>query len=171
MFVDNLNPPEIGPDPLLTPLARMSAGGLFVRSRPEMCDDRTWYRSSFVQELRRAAGIDHCLLGGCRLGDVMPAFTLNRPWGERAFDARDRRIMEIVFAAAVPYMFTPRGLPPRLARVLEHLCRGASEKQIAGELGLSTHTVHGYVRELHGRFGVRSRGELIAKALSTREHI
>ena len=44
------------------------------------------------------------------------------------------------------------------------LRHGASEKQIALQLELSRHTVHNYVKALHQRFGVSSRGELLAKA-------
>jgi DNA-binding CsgD family transcriptional regulator len=55
-------------------------------------------------------------------------------------------------------------LPPRLAQTLEALLEGASEKQIALKLELSQHTVHNYVKALHQRFDVSSRGELLAKA-------
>ncbi|WP_428936940.1 helix-turn-helix transcriptional regulator [Fontivita pretiosa] len=55
-------------------------------------------------------------------------------------------------------------LPPRLAQTLEALLEGASEKQIAIKLDLSQHTVHNYVKALHQRFEVSSRGELLAKA-------
>ncbi|HTO96771.1 MAG TPA: LuxR C-terminal-related transcriptional regulator, partial [Myxococcales bacterium] len=40
--------------------------------------------------------------------------------------------------------------------------RGRSEKQVAAQLGLSLHTVHDYVKGLHRRLGVQSRGELLA---------
>jgi DNA-binding CsgD family transcriptional regulator len=36
-------------------------------------------------------------------------------------------------------------------------------KQIAGKLDLSRHTIHNYVKALHQRFGVSSRGELLAR--------
>ena len=55
-------------------------------------------------------------------------------------------------------------LPPRLGQTLEHLCAGASEKEIARALALSPHTVHNYVKALHKRFDIASRGELLAKA-------
>jgi DNA-binding CsgD family transcriptional regulator len=55
-------------------------------------------------------------------------------------------------------------LPPRLTQTLAALLDGASEKQIAAQLELSRHTVHNYVKALHQRFGVSSRGELLAKA-------
>jgi DNA-binding NarL/FixJ family response regulator len=55
-------------------------------------------------------------------------------------------------------------LPPRLAQTLAELQAGASEKQVSLKLGISRHTVHNYVKALHRRLGVSSRGELLAKA-------
>jgi DNA-binding NarL/FixJ family response regulator len=54
-------------------------------------------------------------------------------------------------------------LPRRLEQVMAGLKRGLSEKEVASELGISKHTVHDYVKELHRRFGVTSRFELIQK--------
>jgi DNA-binding CsgD family transcriptional regulator len=54
-------------------------------------------------------------------------------------------------------------LPPRLQQTLTELLAGSSEKQIALKLELSRHTIHNYVKALHQRFGVSSRGELLAK--------
>lgn len=55
-------------------------------------------------------------------------------------------------------------LPPRLAQTLAALLEGMSEKQIAMKLELSQHTIHNYVKALHQRFEVSSRGELLSKA-------
>jgi hypothetical protein len=55
-------------------------------------------------------------------------------------------------------------LPPRLTQTLAALLEGMSEKQIAMKLQLSQHTIHNYVKALHQRFEVSSRGELLAKA-------
>lgn len=55
-------------------------------------------------------------------------------------------------------------LPPRLQQTLDELLVGSSEKQIASKLELSRHTIHNYVKALHQRFEVSSRGELLAKA-------
>ena len=56
-------------------------------------------------------------------------------------------------------------LSPRQEQTLKHLLDGASEKQVARKLGLSQHTVHGYVKALYRRYGVSSRAELLAKHL------
>jgi DNA-binding CsgD family transcriptional regulator len=60
-------------------------------------------------------------------------------------------------------------LPPRLHQTLSELAEGASEKQIALKLGLSQHTVHNYVKALHQRLGVSSRGELLARISQARQ--
>ena len=54
------------------------------------------------------------------------------------------------------------GLPPRLRQTLQRLLAGDSEKQIAGRLGVSPHTVHVYVKGLYRHYGASSRGELLA---------
>lgn len=60
-------------------------------------------------------------------------------------------------------------LPPRLKETLDALVTGFSEKQIASKLKLSPHTIHNYVKALHQRFKVSSRGELLARVNSERE--
>jgi DNA-binding NarL/FixJ family response regulator len=55
-------------------------------------------------------------------------------------------------------------LTPRAVQTLILLRRGHSEKQVAKELGISPNTVHAYVKELHRKLQVSSRGELLAKA-------
>ncbi|MGF1634462.1 MAG: response regulator transcription factor [Phycisphaerae bacterium] len=59
-------------------------------------------------------------------------------------------------------------LPPRLSQTLDGLLEGLSEKEIAYRLELSQHTVHNYVKALHQRYEVSSRGELLAKAAEAR---
>jgi DNA-binding NarL/FixJ family response regulator len=54
-------------------------------------------------------------------------------------------------------------LTPRTREILSCLLGGDSEKQIAGKLGISAHTVHTYVKQLHKTLGVNSRGELLAR--------
>jgi DNA-binding NarL/FixJ family response regulator len=48
--------------------------------------------------------------------------------------------------------------------VLELLLLGLVEKQIALQLGISRHTVHGHVRELYGRLGLHDRTSLVLLA-------
>jgi DNA-binding NarL/FixJ family response regulator len=53
-------------------------------------------------------------------------------------------------------------LSPRLDQTLQLLLDGQSEKEVANVLGLSTHTVHVYVKQLRRHFQVRTRAELMA---------
>lgn len=75
--------------------------------------------------------------------------------------------------ANTPFVSSPRqtialsaALPPRLRQTLDRLLAGDSEKQIAVQLHISPHTVHSYVKTLHKRFKVASRGELLARFVS-----
>ena len=62
-----------------------------------------------------------------------------------------------------PMPIHDRDLSPRERETLQSLLAGDSEKQAAMKLGLSQHTVHVYVKKLYRKFGVCSRGELLAK--------
>jgi DNA-binding CsgD family transcriptional regulator len=98
---------------------------------------------------------------------------IHRGGGVATFTASDHRLLrllhvelgrfwrkDILRATSDP----TRSLAPRLKQTLELLVDGNSEKQIAFQLKISPHTVHNYVKALHQRFNVSSRGELIAAA-------
>jgi DNA-binding NarL/FixJ family response regulator len=53
-------------------------------------------------------------------------------------------------------------LPPHLQRVMDLLHSGLNQSRIAAALGLSPHTVRGYVRDIYRRFGVNGRLQLIS---------
>jgi DNA-binding CsgD family transcriptional regulator len=53
----------------------------------------------------------------------------------------------------------------RQRETVVHLLAGKSEKEIAKEMGVSLHTIHGYVKEIHKKLGVNSRAELMARFL------
>jgi DNA-binding CsgD family transcriptional regulator len=55
-----------------------------------------------------------------------------------------------------------RRLPPRALQTLTGLLEGLSEKQLAGRLAISKHTVHSYVTRLYSIYEVNSRCELLA---------
>lgn len=54
-------------------------------------------------------------------------------------------------------------LTPRQREVASRLAKGMSEKEIAFDLGVSTHTAHDHVKAIHRVLGVRSRGELLVR--------
>lgn len=166
VFLAYLQAQSDPPDPTLARLAAIP-DETYARARHELLDDRAWYRSPHVQEHRKAAGVNHFVLAAWRRGDRAQALTVHRPWGERAFSERERTPLGIVHRHAAPLLASPVEVSPRQREVLAALCRGLAEKEIAGELGMSVHTVHGHVKELHRRFGARSRGELLARALGS----
>jgi len=65
-----------------------------------------------------------------------------------------------------PHLEVAPALSPRERDVLDVLLRGHSEKHAADQLGLSSHTVHQYVKRLFRAFGVSSRAELMAGFIS-----
>ncbi len=58
-----------------------------------------------------------------------------------------------------------RWISEREREVLDLLVLGLSVRQIAEELGRSTHTVHDHVKSLHKKLNANSRGELVSRAL------
>jgi DNA-binding CsgD family transcriptional regulator len=97
---------------------------------------------------------------------------LHRAYGDQPFTSVDHRLVRLFHVElgrlwrkdALRRAKDPdTALPPRLQQTLAELLAGSSEKQIALKLELSRHTIHNYVKALHQRFGVSSRGELLAK--------
>lgn len=98
------------------------------------------------------------------------ALLRRRPAG-RGFSPRDRSVLDLlhselawVYRPDLPSL-SPDGLPlsPRQRQTLQLLLAGNSEKEIAGQMGLSQNTVHHYVKAIHRHFGVSSRSELLAR--------
>jgi DNA-binding CsgD family transcriptional regulator len=102
---------------------------------------------------------------------------LHRAFGDQPFSPSEHKLVRL-FHVELGRLWTAdelhkardpkRELPPRLSQTLDQLVRGASEKQIALALHLSPHTIHNYAKALHARFGVSSRGELLAKVSQAR---
>jgi DNA-binding CsgD family transcriptional regulator len=98
---------------------------------------------------------------------------LHRASGDKPFSRAEHRLVRLFHIElgrlwrrdAIHHAKDPTSdLPPRLAQTLAALLDGLSEKQIALKLELSQHTIHNYVKALHQRFEVSSRGELLSKA-------
>jgi len=171
IFNEYLSRGDLSPDPM-TPPIMSRFGRTFVVTRQQVVDDSTWYGSPYFNDLRRAMRVDHTLVSLTATPDGRYVHTIGlaRPLGDAPFTGRERallRVMQNEFAEVwrTPPLRrgpVPAALPPYLHRVLEGLSRGLSEKQVAAALGLSRHSVHAYAKELHRRFGVNSRGELLA---------
>jgi DNA-binding CsgD family transcriptional regulator len=105
---------------------------------------------------------------------------LHHAWGNKPFGESAHKLIRILHSElgrlwkrdAIRRAQDPNSdLPPRLHQTLEALANGASEKEVSIQLGISRHTVHNYVKALHERLGVSSRGELLAKVRKSSEFV
>lgn len=136
-----------------------------------------WLRRS---ELPGAPAARASLLGDGSLlldlgegGDDAPLCLLLRPPAASPFADSDLRLLAILGEERrwlLPPLAAPRAgvesLSPRRREVLDLLLGGLDEREIARRLELSPHTIHECVVYLYRRFGVRSRGELLARFIS-----
>src|SRR5579859_6696531 len=145
--------------------------------RREMVDDTTWYAAPSVYEARRAGNVDDFVFSCVALAPgLLHGFIVYRPWGEKPFDVRHRRLarfVHVVLLRAIKARTTdPAGsadlddLSPRLRQTLELIVAGDAIKHIAMKLGISHHTVNDYIKVLYKRAGVSSRTELANKVRS-----
>jgi DNA-binding CsgD family transcriptional regulator len=66
-------------------------------------------------------------------------------------------------AEVAPILIDAYSLTARERDVLSAVARGSSTAEIAAELFLSPHTVRDHVKAVFEKFGVSSRGELVAR--------
>ncbi len=145
-----------------------------VCSRDQAVDDPTWFSSLFCNETLRQCGCDEVLISFHDMRDRQrrqSVISLYRPLGGGVFRRRDRRLVRLLhrelgrhFSTALATLSdpSPSDLTPRVRETLRCLLEGDSEKQAAARLGVSTLTVHDYVKALYRHFGVTSRPELLA---------
>lgn len=131
------------------------------------------YLGSENQRVWQSAGIEPGILS-CRPVDPTTLSTIGiyrRP-GRPAFTPRDSRIAHILLSE-VPWLHEqgwsadrdskiPK-LSPRRCTVMNFLVHGRSREEIARHLGLSRHTVDGYVKDVFRHFHAHSLPELIAR--------
>ncbi len=63
----------------------------------------------------------------------------------------------------VPLLLSSYGLSSRETEIVLALCRGLSTKEVAFELGISSHTVRDHLKVVFTKAEVNSRGELVAR--------
>ncbi|MET0386852.1 MAG: helix-turn-helix transcriptional regulator [Polyangiales bacterium] len=147
-------------------------GSVFTVLRSDVISDRGWNRSSSANERWRPLGFDDFVLSMVPVPalQVVSSMEVYRGRGRR-FTQRDRTFLALLheeLARDWQRSLLRDDVPPltpRQREVLAHLVAGASEKEIADRLRLSTHTTHDHVKALHRAFGARSRGELLAQAM------
>jgi len=57
---------------------------------------------------------------------------------------------------------TPVSFSPRERQIVEYVCRGLGNKQIAAELSITDYTVRNHIHRIFKRLGIRNRVELLA---------
>jgi DNA-binding CsgD family transcriptional regulator len=164
-----------GDDPIHRAIERLP-GKLVTRTRRDLVSDTSWYRSATFNEYFRAGRIDHQLLSLFQVSDdgLSSIIVLNRALGDRDFSLRERRLLNFFHAELGRLIGGPlassanlgvAGLSPRLRQTLACLLEGDGEKQVAARLRLSRATVHQYVTALYRHFNVKSRAQLLARAI------
>ncbi len=146
--------------------------GLLLSVRGDVADPETEAAVEPAVTLRRG---DHMLMSQVALRHVaaVDQLAVHRTDADAAYGRATARLLRLIHVELARFWRRDvlrrtadpaADLAPRLAQTLERLLEGASEKEIAADLGLSPHTVHNYVKALHQRFDVRSRGELLHTA-------
>ena len=144
-------------------------------TRRALAGDREWYASPTVSEARHGANIDDFVSSSVALAPhVLQGSIYYRDWGDTPFSPKDRRLLRYTHfcllrrlrdSAVVHQRIAAEfDLSPRLKETFQLLLGGEGVKKIADEMGVSLHTVNGYVKTVYRRFSVRSRVELIALA-------
>ncbi|HEV8635605.1 MAG TPA: helix-turn-helix transcriptional regulator [Chloroflexota bacterium] len=165
----------VAEDPFVRALTRVS-DRLVTRTRRQAVPDAVYYRSAVVDDYLRHADVGHRLMSFHLTagGRGISVIHLNRAPGERDFSPREQRLLNFFHAELGPLIGralvsatepSPGKLAPRLRQTLACLLEGDSEKQVAARLGISHATAHQYVTALYRRFGVHSRGQLVAHVL------
>jgi DNA-binding CsgD family transcriptional regulator len=145
---------------------------VFTSSNRELVGRSEWYGSEWINEYVRPARIDH-FVGTMRLVGRTSGIGCGfmRAAGDRPFSDEDREVLHLVHMGVGRFYAeeSPRALlPPRMRDTLEVLLSGATDKEIAAQLGISPHTVRLYFSSIHRAYGVTSRGQLIARAAEAR---
>lgn len=154
--------------------------------RQELVSDEDWYSSAHYKNLRIKAKQDSCFYVTMPAVDprgillepgLIWTINYNRATGENQFTTEERDFAAACFFGLSNLLYdvwrapeTPQAvilaeLPIRLRKVAGCLLAGDTEKQAAQKLGLSAHTVHGYIKDLYKAFGVNSRPELLIRLL------
>lgn len=148
--------------------------------------DPAWFDEIRRRFLAPYGWVDFLVSSWAAGTDRMVSLAVPQSEGQPPLGADQKRLASLVVRAAAPFvlseLFEPAAagasLPSRLLQerqlsdrqtdVLHLLLRGQSEKEVARELGVSTHTVHTHVKRLYSEFNVSSRGELLALFIDKR---
>jgi DNA-binding CsgD family transcriptional regulator len=140
-------------------------------------DSEDHFSRKGVKELWHAAGVGDLMISLCPLSNgELSAIGIYRHVGEEHFDVRAARVAHIVLAEVSWLHETDwseekkallPSLSPRRRNVLNLVLEGQSRKEMASSLGISVHTLDGYVKDIFRHFRVHSQAELIARFRSS----
>jgi DNA-binding CsgD family transcriptional regulator len=161
-------------DPFVHALHR-TPGSPVTRTRKQVVSDAVYRRAPVFDRYFRPGNVHHRLASILATSDrTVCLLHLHRHRGERDFSSRDRALLEFFHGELGPLIgralvsaaeASPVRLPRRLRQTLACLVEGDTEKQVATHLGVSHATAHQYVTALYRRFGVNSRGQLLAHVM------
>ena len=149
-------------------------GTAIVRRSEDVLARRDYQEHPIHYDVFGRCHLDHTLYANVLFADphvrtaMGAGLGLKRAKGDRPFSDEDRNLVEL-FIAMSDWLWMPdplaaeASLSRRERETLQYLVDGASLKEVAAHLGISRHTVDGYVKAIHKAFGVRSRGELLAR--------
>jgi DNA-binding CsgD family transcriptional regulator len=159
-----------------------------VVTRRELVSDDQWYGITLVEDYVLKAGLDDVLAGvfmidGGRAGFLTSVLRASKDPAFTPAEADTMRLIQQGLAGwsrflidghspSAPATLRPihadafaQRLSPRLRELLQRFIEGKSEQQAADEMGLSRHTVHMHAKRLYKAMNVKTRAELVAKAL------
>jgi hypothetical protein len=170
IYYDWLKSPGFITDPYMLAI-RVHGNATYFGERRQFVEDRGWYRSEQVSEIRRSGNVDDNIISSVVLPDgSVDQFSLQRPWGAKPF-TRHESVLLSIFHRELQRIWIPAAhrhapvnrLPDYLRRTFDKLINGRSEKEAAEDLGVKPSTLHCYVKELYVRLGVQRRGELFTR--------
>jgi DNA-binding CsgD family transcriptional regulator len=143
----------------------------FTRVRGQLCSDATWYNSSYFNEIRRKIDDDDIVYSQRSFHGLKcnSGIGLTREIHGKPFSRREQLLVHIAHSELYHLwrrdQYNQLHLSNRQRQVLESVCKGFSEKEVAVQLSISRHTVHNYVSTLHQKLKVQTRAELVVTGL------
>lgn len=149
-----------------------SRGEVLAARVADLMPKRVWYASPWVSEHAQRARFDHFVGTACLVEgpSVVEGIAFMRAKGDRPFSEEDRDLLHLVHLESGRLFDTtaPPMLAPRVRETLGELVTGATDKEIASRLDLSTHTVRQYVKTLLRAYACTSRTQLMARVFAER---
>ncbi len=139
-------------------------GAMITASNAQVVANDEWESSEYVNDYVRPAHVSHYLGSTMWFGNgVNEGIGAMRACGDRPFSDEDCHVLHLM-REGIGHMFRePVRLPPRPTAVLAELMTGASDKEIAARLGISTHTVRQYIKTIFRAYGATSRAQIVAR--------